>query len=64
MLERFYDTIKLLISAFLHMVLGSGAPDVLLYRVQAPDYDVAAATPVVVPVGVEGAPALVIMGAA
>lgn len=64
MLERFYDTIELLISALLHLALGSGAPGVLLYRIQAPDYDVAATTPVVVPVGVEGAPALVIVGAA
>lgn len=63
-LERFHDTIELLISALLQLAFGIGAPGVLLSCVQTPDYNVAATAPVIVPVGVEGAPALAIIRAA
>jgi hypothetical protein len=63
-LERFHDTIELLISALPHLAFGIGAPGVLLSCVEAPDYNVAATAPVIMPGGVEGAPALAIVRAA
>lgn len=63
-LERFHDTIELLIPALPQLAFGIGAPRVLLGCVQAPDYNVAATAPVIMPGGVEGAPALTIVRAA
>lgn len=64
LLERGYNAIELHISALLYAAMMLVTPFILLARVETPDYDIAATSPVIVPVCVVGAPALVVGGGA